>query len=51
MSFTFNEVKHSKPFVKIINGKYNNKMIYIDPNTNQLDTVNNFNGLKKLKYI
>ena len=46
MSFTFNEVKHSKPFVKIINGKYNNKLIYIDPNTNEMDKVNNFKGLK-----
>ena len=48
MSFTFNEVKHSKPFVKIINGKYNNKLIYIDPNTNEMDKGNDFKALKFL---
>ena len=43
MSFTFEDVKHAKPFVKIIGeGKSNNKLIYIDPNTNDIDKVCNF---------
>ena len=47
MYFTFEDVKHAKPFVEIIGeGKYNNKLIYIDPNTNEMDKVSNFKGLK-----
>ena len=40
MSVTFEDVKHAKPFVKIIGeGKYDNKSIYIDPNTNEMYKV------------
>ena len=47
MSFSFTENKGCRPFVKILgSGKYNNKLIYIDPNTNEMDKVNNFKGLK-----
>ena len=47
MSFSFNDGKQCRPFVKIIGeGKHNNKIIYIDPNTNEIDKVSNFKGLK-----
>jgi KaiC/GvpD/RAD55 family RecA-like ATPase len=46
MSFSFTESKNSKPFVKIINGKYNNKTIFIDTNLNEIDNVNNFKGMR-----
>ena len=47
MSFSLNDGKQCRPFVKIIGeGKYNNKLIYIDPNTNEMDKVSNFKGLK-----
>ena len=47
MSFSFNEGKGCRPFVKIIGaGKYNNELMHIDPNTNEMDTVSNFKGLE-----
>ena len=47
MSFSFNDGKGCRPFVKVIGeGNYNNKLIYIDPNTNEIDKVSNFKGLK-----
>ena len=47
MSFSFNDGKQCRPFVKIIGeGKYNNRLIYIDPNTNEMDKVCNFKSLK-----
>jgi septin family protein len=46
MSFSFTESKNSKPFVKIINGKYNNKTIFIDTNLNEIDNINNFKGMR-----
>ena len=42
MSLTFTPVKGSRPFVKITGDtKYQNKTIYIDPNTTEIDQVNN----------
>ena len=42
MSLTFTPVKASRPFVKITGDtKYQNKTIYIDPNTTEIDQVNN----------
>ena len=47
MSFTFEDVKHAKPSLKIVDeGRSNNKLIYIDPNTHQMEKMNNSNGLK-----
>ena len=47
MSLGFNDGKGCRPFVKITGeGKFNNKLIYIDPNTNERDKVSNFKGLK-----
>ena len=46
MSFSFNENKGCRPFVKIIGeGEYNNKLINIDPNEHEMDKVRNFKGL------
>ena len=43
MSFSFNDGKGCRPCVKIIGeGKYSNRLIYIDPNTNEIDKVSNF---------
>ena len=42
MSLSYTNVKGSRPFVKILgDGKYQNKIIYIDPNTTEIDEINN----------
>ena len=47
MSLTFLQVKNAKPLAKIIgDGKLHNKVVYIDPNTTEIDEVNNFSKLR-----
>ena len=43
---TFEQSKDVKPLCKIIGGKYNNKVISIDPNTNEADYVTTFKKLE-----
>ena len=43
---SFIQSKKAKPLCKIVNGKYNNKIIYIDPDSNEPDFVNSFKKLE-----
>ena len=43
---TFEQSKNVKPLCKIIGGKYNNKLISIDPNTTEADYVTTFKKLE-----
>ena len=43
---TFEQSKNVKPLCKIIGGKYNNKVISIDPNINDADYVTTFKKLE-----
>jgi Cdc6-like AAA superfamily ATPase len=43
---TFEQSKNVKPLCKIIGGKYNNKVISIDPNITEADYVNTFKKLE-----
>ena len=43
---TFEQSKHVKPLCKIVGGKYNNKVISIDPNITEADYVNTFKKLE-----
>ena len=43
---TFEQSKNVKPLCKIIGGKYNNKVISIDPNITEADYVTTFKKLE-----
>ena len=43
---TFEQAKSVKPLCKIVGGKYNNKVISIDPNTSEADYVTTFKKLE-----
>ena len=43
---TFEQSKNLKPLCKIVGGKYNNKLISIDPNTTEADYVTSFKKLE-----
>ena len=43
---TFDQSKHVKPLCKIIGGKFNNKVISIDPNTTEADYITSFKKLE-----
>jgi Cdc6-like AAA superfamily ATPase len=43
---TFEQSKNVKPLCKIVGGKYNNKVISIDPNITEADYVTTFKKLE-----
>ena len=43
---TFDQSKHVKPLCKIIGGKFNNRVIGIDPNTTEADYITSFKKLE-----
>ena len=43
---SFENSKNAKPLCKIVGGKYENKVIYIDPNNNEPDYIQSFKKLE-----